>query len=231
MNSSLKQLQALGIDVWVSHQAASEFIEQGVATPLHQTRGKRPARARFNPSRINQYQRLTPPTPKQPSVRSEKTQNQNTASTTVQPEKSKEEPQAKPYTIKLYVFKRGSAGFLVSKTNSFDARLIEDILIAFAPNEDAHINRLEWEYPPGGVGKQPAWQLESLKLDSAQTGLTGWLNDQFRDRSGYLCILGEDVKEICSVLPDSYVRIELSGLPTDAESKKALWNKIQQNVN
>ena len=149
--NDLRQLQRLGIDVWVSPRRARELIAAGHANPLHtgegrqsvQSRSSRPGSARPWVRRHGTKASRTSPN-EGLKIRDRRASHDVTATTG---KKSLEDSDPKPFDVHLRVFLYGSVSMVIEHSTQYSDELVRDILRALSGFEDHHLNELHFKFP------------------------------------------------------------------------------------
>ena len=226
MDSNLRHLQELGIDVWVTRERAEELHAKGVARPIQIVRSdvSPSARKQRSERRSTTRRELSP-------GRSRPDFQENTSRSPESISKQADRPKLQikeSFSVELKFYMRGSVGMLMDESMSYSDKFIEDILRAFYPLNEHTFNELKFEFPHAPKSNQP--RKTEGDLAGAQQVIVAWVAKRFEE-AATLCVVGEKARAVCAKLGESNRIIELNDLPTDIEAKKDLWHKIQQNLN
>ena len=229
--NDLRQLQRLGIDIWVTPQRARELIA---------------ARQAISMVEIKEIQSAKTTSTRRKTERSwgARTSNETTSASTdnisnVRDRRSEQTPVSKPretvaetttppqYDVHLRVYLYGSVAMLIEHSSQTSDLLIRDILRALSGFEDHQLNELHFKFPLVGLSKNES---SISTLTGAQEGFQAWF-EQRAPHCESLLLIGSPAHETAARLLKKISRtISIDELPLARAGKQQLWNQIK-NLN
>ncbi|MCY4093769.1 MAG: hypothetical protein OXG05_01435 [Gammaproteobacteria bacterium] len=231
LQNDLRQLQRLGIDVWVSPERARELITAGQAksmldvleTPSSQSATRRQSTTQARVQR-RAVETTISPTVEGAKVPIRERNEEEARNTREEPVESKT---SKPFTVYLRVFLYGKAAMVADFSIPWPESLPKDILRALSGFEEHQINELHFKFPLVGLAKNES---SIATLAGAQEGFQAWF-DQRAPHCKSMIAIGTAVRDTTAQLKKQIPRtIYIDELPISHAGKQKLWNQIK-NLN
>lgn len=229
--NDLRQLQRLGIDVWVSPRRARELIAAGHANPLNHGEGTRTVQSQTSrPGTARPWVRRDT-TKASTTITGEDTKTRDQRSSHTVPatirKKSPEESVPKPFSVHLRVFLYGSVAMMIEYSEKYFDVLVLDILRALSGFEDHQLNELHFKFPLIDLSQN---EKTISTLAGAQEGFQAWFDQRSPDNEALL-VIGTPVKDTVARLSRRTSHtIYIDALPQSRAGKQRLWNQIK-NLN
>lgn len=230
--NDLRQLQRLGIDIWVSRERAQELIARGQANSLLQVNDRVSSRATVfrSKSARNRGWDLPKDSPKEATERVTETRTRwrttDPSTGTLRPQLVEKTPQQQ-FAAHLRVYLYGSAALTIEFSTSCSDPLVRDILKALSRFEEHHLNELHFKFPLIGRTKSNP---TIATLAGAQEGFRAWF-EQRAPHCESLLLIGATASDTAAGLTDIISRtIHIDTLPSARAGKQQLWNQIK-NLN
>ena len=231
LQNDLRQLQRLGIDVWVSPERARDLIAAGQAKSLLEVDENQSSRSgsRRQSNVHARVRRIAAETTKPRIDRGAKVRDQGRyeeAGSDVK-EESVESTKTQPFTVHLRVFLYGKVAMVAEFAIPWPSLLPQDILRALSGFEEHQINELHFKYPLVGLAKS---ETTIATLAGAQEGFQAWF-EQRTSQFERMIVIGPSVRDTTAQLIKKIPHtIYLDELPISRAGKRKLWNQIK-NLN
>lgn len=228
LENDLRQLQRLGIDIWVSPKRARELIAAGRANLLLEVDATQSSTTpRERPSRSRSWDHRK---------QSETSKSATTEASDVRgrPDPSSGSPAAatetvtpKPFNVQLKVYLYGPVAVVVERSVPCPDVLISDILRALSGFKDHQLNELHFGFPLVGSRKNES---SLATLAGAQEGFQAWFEQRSPNCESVL-LIGSPASDTAARLNEKISRtISISEVPISRDGKQELWNLIK-NLN
>ena len=229
--NDLRQLQRLGIDIWVSPQRARELISAGQASSLIENKDTNTTQSgsvRSSPSRAwgrrTANESVNPKKDEDTNIRARRAKPRETTPTRDH-RVAKTPP--KPFAVQLRIFLYGSVAMLIEYSSQCPNVLIRDILRALSGFEEHQLNEFHFRFPFVAPSKSKA---TIASLAGAQEGFQAWF-EQRAPHCESLLVIGIPAKDTAARLNEKLSRtIYIDELPVSRAGKQQLWNQIK-NLN
>ncbi|MCY4129150.1 MAG: hypothetical protein OXG15_07920 [Gammaproteobacteria bacterium] len=226
--NDLRQLQRLGIDIWVSPQRARELIAAGQANSLVDVEGTQTSKTASSRRRTERNwgsrtsTESTSPSRKGNSDVPNRRSEQNRVSEWR--EGVEEKATLTRFDVKLRVYLYGSVAMLIEHSAPCPDLLIRDILVALSGFEDHQLNELHFKFPVVDLSKNES---SIPTLAGAQEGFQAWF-EQRAPHCESLLLIGSPASDTAARLKKKIVRtISINELPLTRAGKQQLWNQIK----
>ena len=229
--NDLRQLQRLGIDIWVSPQRASELIAAGEASSLLKPEGSKFSRSEtVRSSSARSWTRHASSEPAK--LKTDEVAEVRDDRASPKESESKRAPElpktpAKPFTVQIRVFLYGSVAMMIEYSSQCPNQLIRDILRALSGFEEHQVNELHFKFPLINRSKSES---TIATLEGAQEGFRAWI-EQRAPHCESVLVVGMPAKETAARLNERISHtIYIDELPLSRSGKQQLWNQIK-NLN
>ena len=223
-HDDLRQLQRLGVDVWVSAEKADELIATGRAKPWNQTGPAEASRPR-------------PPTSRRarswPSKADSKTDSRGEVNRTLEKSRAthdrthRERSRQETFEVALRVFLHGPAAVVVPMNEAASSTLISDIALAVSGFETHQLNELYYQFPV--QGKTSRGSLSGTVAD-AQQAFKAWFQAKAA-QCQFMVAIGESTIQTVQLLSEeSFRMVTIETMPSSVAGKKELWERIKHST-
>ena len=226
--NDLRQLQRLGIDIWVSPQRARELIAAGQANSLVDVEGTQTSKTASSRRRTerNWGSRKSTESPSPSRKGNSDAPSRRSEQKRVSDRREGVEEKATPerFDVQLRVYLYGSVAMLIEHSSPCPDLLIRDILVALSGFEDHQLNELHFKFPAVGLSKNES---SIPTLAGAQEGFQAWF-EQRAPQCESLLLIGSPASDTAARLKENIVRtISINELPLTRAGKQQLWNQIK----
>lgn len=228
LENDLRQLQRLGVDIWVSPEQAHELITSGKAKSLLDDDSAQSSETPSAlPPRTRSWERRKRADASRPATRptsNVRTRPDNRKPISESPAPTVGNVSATPFDVQLKVYLYGSVGTVVERTEPCPDILIKDILRALSRFEDHQLNELHFKFPLVGPGKR---ETSLATLGGAQEGFQAWF-EQRTPNCESLLLIGSPASDTAARLIEKIPRtISIDKVPVSRDGKQRLWNQIK----
>ena len=229
--NDLRQLQSLGIDIWVSPQRARELITAGHASSLLRNKGSESSQSSTVHSTSRRTWTRHAPSESRRRRTSDVTEVRERRSRPREKEATPKDPVVKappkPFAVQLRVFLYGSVAMMIEYSSQCPNQLIRDMLRSLSGFEEHHVNEFHFKFPLISRSKSES---TIATLAGAQEGFRGWF-EQHAPKCESVLVVGKPAHDTAAGLTEKISRtIHIDELPLSRAGKQQLWNQIK-NLN
>lgn len=221
----LRQLQKLGIDVWLPPEQAQLLFDTGKARPLVGNTLQQAA-----PVVTHQVREPVQPPASAPSSRRpplpQRRPSQASSPEAREPAEAKQhapQPPQAAFEVSLSVFIYGVAAVVIEKSLPRIDSLVTDIALAINEFEPHNLNELYFDFPIRLSSSQNAVK---GTVEGAQQGFKAWFS-KAADRVETIVSIGAKANQTAAaVAVEQDHLIALDEVPVSADAKRELWARI-----
>lgn len=231
----LRQLQRLGIDIWLTSNQAEALIAAGEGQSLV-AGSPQPASQETLRNRSWDTKRESRGDVRRSSRQEAPKPQTDQAHDRMREQKARvrvvENTEASSFRVDLFVYLFDTAALVLDKSTQISERLLHDLLFAlndfqihpkYAEKELKFVNRFEFQYPVAGVSLTG-----TTSVEGAQEGFHAWFSKSTQKCNVLLTIGVDSATTVEKVSNVRRLRIDQADLLKNTDTKLKLWDEIQR---